>query len=521
MPTTKQNANKFGLPYLGLGLGLRAKHYDHIINHKPKIDWFEVISENYMNRSGRVREKLDEIRNHYPVVMHGVSMNIGSSDALDKKYLQNLKELAAEIKPVWISDHLCWTGINGKNTHDLLPVPLNAETLTHITSRVKQVQDFLGRPLLLENPSSYLTFRADNIPEHEFLAELSEKADCALLLDVNNIYVASYNQRLDPLEYINALPQNRIVQIHLAGHTNMGTHIIDTHDTYVNDDVWNLYTHATGRFGNISTMIEWDGNIPEFPVLEAELQKTQEKRAILSSQKFTARTVSSTSNRNLASLQNIMQTAIHEADTTSAATWIDEKENFPPHKQLQVYINAYRLRLAHSLLEDYPQTAEFLGEDIKPLVKDYIEDVHSIFPDLAHYSWGFADSITTPEAAYIADIERKSARCFDLPDTTPASAQDFSNIPPHEFLELHLTTRGASFLVKGISRTHGHLALYREGDEIFKFPLEENEFQLLQNLNSGKNIGTALEDMPDNITPEDIQKYFARWLENKLISITN
>jgi uncharacterized protein len=278
MPTNNLSTNKFGLPYLGYGLGLRSQHYDHIINNKPQIDWFEIISENYINSRGRPREKLDEIRSHYPIVMHGVSLSIGSTDALDLPYLKQLKQLAAEINPVWISDHLCWTGISGKNTHDLLPMPLTKESLQHLIPRIKQVQDFWGRPLLLENPSSYLTFRADSIPEYEFIAELAEKADCALLLDVNNIYVASYNQRINPHKYIDAIPQNRVVQIHLAGHTNVGTHIVDTHDSHVSEEVWHLYDHAISRFGSVSTMIEWDGNIPEFAVLEAELAKTKKQK---------------------------------------------------------------------------------------------------------------------------------------------------------------------------------------------------------------------------------------------------
>ncbi|MAT15859.1 MAG: hypothetical protein CMJ46_11395 [Planctomyces sp.] len=272
-------APRLGHPDLGLGLGLRSKHYQYILDHHPDVDWFEIISENYMNSAGRPRQILDEIAARYPIVMHGVSLSIGSSDPLNFDYLSKLKRLAAEVNARWVSDHICWTGIAGRNTHDLLPVPYNEETLSHIVERVQTVQDYLERPLVLENPSSYITFAASTMSEEEFIGRLVCQTGCGLLLDVNNVYVSCYNHDEDPLAYIRRLPHESIVQFHLAGHTNLGTHLIDTHDGQVVDPVWDLYRDVCQLTGNVSTLLEWDAEIPEFPELYAELQKAQQFRA--------------------------------------------------------------------------------------------------------------------------------------------------------------------------------------------------------------------------------------------------
>ena len=268
---------RLGYPHLGFGVGLRGVHLDYILSHRPKIDWFEIISENFMDSRGWPRRALDLIAECYPVVMHGVSLSIGSSDPLDFEYLAKLKRLAQEIKAVWVSDHLCWTGVMGRNTHDLLPLPLNEETLSHVIGRVRAVQEFLERPLVLENPSSYLSFAGDTLREWEFLTALSEEADCGLLLDVNNVYVSSVNHGFDPVEYLESLPVERIVQFHLAGHTHCGTHVIDTHDSPVSRPVWELFRLAAERAGEagVPTLLEWDSNIPEFPVLHREVLKAR------------------------------------------------------------------------------------------------------------------------------------------------------------------------------------------------------------------------------------------------------
>jgi uncharacterized protein (UPF0276 family) len=267
---------RLGHPHLGLGVGLRTVHFAHIVEHQPAVDWFEVISENFMDSAGRPRYVLDQIAERYPTVMHGVSLSIGSTDPLNFDYLRKLKRLADEIKPRWISDHLCWTGVLGLNAHDLLPIPLTEETLRHVVERIRTVQDFLGRPLVLENPSTYVTFAQSTISEWEFMGRMAEEADCGLLLDVNNVYVSSVNHDFDPRPYIENLPHARIVQCHLAGHSNCRTHLIDTHDDHVIDPVWELYRLAHRLTGGVSTLLEWDARIPEFPVVHAEVLKARQ-----------------------------------------------------------------------------------------------------------------------------------------------------------------------------------------------------------------------------------------------------
>ena len=265
--------NRFGIPDLGIGIGLRATHFGEILSRWPELDWFEVLSENYMDTGGRPLWVLDQVAERYPVALHGVSLSVGSTDPLDLKYLRKLKALAERTKARWISDHLCWTGVLGRNTHDLLPVPYDEATLRHVVSRVRQVQDFLERPLALENPSSYLAFASSSMPEWEFLSRLAEEADCALLLDVNNVYVSAFNHGFDPERYVDAIPADRIVQYHLAGHTNKGTHLLDTHSAPAVDAVWALYARACARTGPVSTLFEWDEDIPSFEEVRAEASK--------------------------------------------------------------------------------------------------------------------------------------------------------------------------------------------------------------------------------------------------------
>ncbi len=269
--------------YLGFGLGLRPTHYETILNEAPAIDWLEIISENYLVPGGKPLHYLDRIRERYPLVMHGVSLSIGSSDALDREYLKQLKALAARVEPAWISDHLCWTGVNGVNAHDLLPLAYTEETLKHVVARVTQVQDFLGRRILLENVSSYVSYPESEMSEWEFISEIAQRADCLILLDINNIYVSSFNHEFDARTYLNAIPVERVQQLHLAGHRHHDNYIIDTHDAAIVDPVWNLYEAALHRFGKVSTLIERDDNIPPLSELLNELQQAREMaRHILS-----------------------------------------------------------------------------------------------------------------------------------------------------------------------------------------------------------------------------------------------
>jgi uncharacterized protein len=262
-------------PHLGFGLGLRVDHYEAILADRPRVDWFEVLTENYLVPGGKPLNYLMRFRERYPLVMHGVSLSIGSTAPLDHEYLRQVKALAARLEPEWISDHLCWTGVAGRNTHDLLPLPYTEEALAHVAARVRTVQEVLGRRILLENVSSYVGFRDSPLTEWQFLAQVAERADCLILLDVNNIYVSAVNHEFDPQDYLEAIPPARVQQIHLAGHENHGDYLVDTHDHPVPDPVWDLYASALRRFGAVSTMIERDDRIPPLAELVAELDQAR------------------------------------------------------------------------------------------------------------------------------------------------------------------------------------------------------------------------------------------------------
>jgi len=277
MPATPTSAASFRKPnsprhrYLGFGLGLRTPHYETILETRPAVDWFEILSENYFCAGGKPLHYLDRIRADYPLVMHGVSLSIGSHDAVNIDYLKQLKTLAERIEPHWISDHLCWTGVAGNNLHDLMPLPYTEEAVDHVVSHVNQVQEYLGRRIALENVSSYVSYKRSAMAEWDFLREIAERADCLILLDINNIYVSSFNHGFDPRAYLEGIPVERVQQFHLAGHRHCDDYIIDTHDEPVIDPVWQLYAHAVRRFGDVSAIIERDDNIPPLEELLAEL----------------------------------------------------------------------------------------------------------------------------------------------------------------------------------------------------------------------------------------------------------
>jgi uncharacterized protein (UPF0276 family) len=267
--------NRFGFPALGAGVGLRRQHYAQVIAEQPAIDWFEVITENFMVEGGRPLEVLEGVRANYPIVLHGVSMSLGSSDPLNESYVRGVAELARRFEPAWISDHLCWTSICGRNLHDLMPLPYTVEALRHVTGRIRQVQEILGRHLLIENVSSYLSYTQSVMTEWEFLAAVAEEADCGILLDINNIFVSAFNHRFDAKEYIDYIPAEGVVQFHLAGHSDHGKYLLDTHDYPVRAEVWALYEYAVRRFGAVSTLIERDDNIPELAELQAEAARAR------------------------------------------------------------------------------------------------------------------------------------------------------------------------------------------------------------------------------------------------------
>jgi len=260
------------IPSLGFGLGLRKEHYDSILESSPEVDWFEILTENYLVPGGKPLYFLDQICERYPVVMHGVSMSLGSHDPLNMKYMRQVKELAERTNAHWVSDHMCFTGVDGVNAHDLLPLPFTEEAVKHMAKKISQAQDFLGRQILIENASTYITYKQSDMTEWDFTMAVAEESDSLILLDINNIYVSAVNHGFDPLEYLDGVSADRVQQHHLAGHSQYDGYIIDTHDNDIVEGVWDLYAEAVKRYGDVSTMIERDDNIPELPELMSELQ---------------------------------------------------------------------------------------------------------------------------------------------------------------------------------------------------------------------------------------------------------
>jgi uncharacterized protein (UPF0276 family) len=262
-------------PQLGFGAGLRAEHYPDVLAGAAGADWFEAISENYFATGGRPLATLEAVRREHPVALHGVSLSIGSPDPLDEGILDRLADLVARIEPAIVSDHLSFASAGGRALFDLLPLPMNQATLDRVVERVSRVQERLGRRVLLENPSSYIAWKISTIPEPEFLAALAQRADCGILLDVNNVHVSSRNLGFDPRTYIDAIPADRVGQIHLAGFTDMGSYLFDTHSAPVSDDVWDLYAYTVGRMGPVTTMVEWDADIPAWSRLAEEIDRAR------------------------------------------------------------------------------------------------------------------------------------------------------------------------------------------------------------------------------------------------------
>jgi len=537
-------------PALGFGLGLRARHLPYIFEHLPAVDWFEIISENYMDTGGKPRRNLARIAQHYPVVMHGVSLSIGTVDPLNSEYLHKLKSLIDDINPAWVSDHLCWTGVAHRNTHDLLPVPYTEEALKHIVQRIRQVQDLLERPIALENPSTYLEFKSSAMPEAEFIARMAEASGCNLLLDVNNVYVTCYNHRLDAKAYLDSLPFDRVIQVHLSGHTNKGTHIIDTHDDHVEEEVWNLYKYVVTKAGRVpNTMIEWDDKIPEFPVLYAELEKAREAAKEADSYRLPELARPNTpyvmnENPSLSSQQQTLQEAIMQGERIDSrpVEWIREKANFSAEKQLGVYVNAYRWRLFDIVAEDYPVLRAYLGEErFGLLINDFISAVPPQHFNIARYAAllpAYQQAHTTYDifAGELCMLETVISQLADSEETEALAPEHLSGMTPEALTQSHLYPRHASHLfvfehavneyyraVKEEKplfepvKTPSFLAVFRHEDVIWRMDIEEPEYRLLSSLFAGNTIGEALSHL-DESTAENISEYFSRWMRNGLLA---
>ncbi len=364
-------ANRWNLPDLGLGLGLRGKHIPTILRQRPNVGWFEVIADNALIHEGWLRHALDQLAERYPIVLHGVSLNLGSTDPLDLAYLRGIKKLADRWQVPWVSDHLCWTGIDGRQSHDLLPVPYSEDMLAWMTQRVRQVQDVLERPLIVENPSSYLQFHQTTMPEWQFLARLAQDADCGVLLDVNNVYVASHNHDFSWQEYLAAMPWDRVCQMHVAGHTTFETHLFDSHIGPVDPPVWEVLRAAFAACGGRSLLLEWDFAIPSFAATWREAQATWAHVADLAVPKPLAPPVVPTRRQPpqvpaapaLAALMRWMLDEVTGRPTgLPASQWIAAQGRLTPDARVAIHRQMYVARCEDALLEDYPLLRKFMGK---------------------------------------------------------------------------------------------------------------------------------------------------------------
>lgn len=540
-------------PYLGFGLGFRPTHFPDIMEHKPDVDWFEVISENYMDTGGPQRRVLDQLKEKYPIVMHGVSLSIGTVDPINSEYLDKLKKLADDVKPKWISDHLCWTGIAHKNTHDLLPVPYTEEALKHITERIKQVQDYLGRQIVLENPSTYLEFTASSMSEWEFIARMVDGSGCGLLLDVNNIYVSCYNHRWDPKTYIDAMPLDSVAQIHLAGHSNMGTHIIDTHDDHVVDEVWTLYSYVINKAGPISTMIEWDDKIPEFPVVMEELNKArhwaQSQDGPVEFPRFQSFRDNIRPSEKLTPYEDelgMMQDAILKGDGNEMDPdlRIIPKPDFSPAEQIQSYIDGYRYRLYDVVHEDFPALIAAMGEGaFEEMLDAYIEATPSEHFNVARYVEQFPEYVREGQDPFFYELsvlETVLTRIHDAEETDVLGQDDLGGVTPETFMDLKLNPRSAlkllafSYPVNAYYDAHlngenpdipekspSFLVVYRHEDQIWRLDLEEREYIVLSSLFNGLPVGEALSAAvpeEDEEAMANVGVWFSKWMSNGLLA---
>jgi uncharacterized protein (UPF0276 family) len=524
-------ANRWNLPDLGMGLGLRGKHIPAILNQKPKVGWFEVILDNALIHEGWLRHALDELAERYPLVLHGVTMNLGSTDPLDLAYLKGIKMLADRWRAPWISDHLCWTGIDGRQSHDLLPVPYSEEMLAWMTQRVRLVQDVLERPLVLENPSSYLQFHQTTMPEWEFLARLAEDADCALLLDVNNVYVAAKNHDFAWQDYLAALPWDRVVQMHVAGHTTFETHLFDSHIGPVDAPVWDVLRAAFAACGGRSLLLEWDFQIPGLTRTWREAQNAWARVADLDVKKPVHAPIQSRPHvqpslpdaPQAAQLMRWMLDEVTGHPTgVPAETWIAKHGKLAPEDRVEIHRQMYALRCDEALAEDYPRLRKRLGKQrFAALAAAYRQDVPSTFWALERYGWQLPAWLLgrprTPRAwVDLARLELARVQAHLAPESPPLNRQILNHLHGDDPERLVVHFAPATRIIA--ARPHGWL-VSRRGWEIVERAISPLEVDLLQSLADGVALGAAmaiaLNFDPDReaVMAAQFPQWLAAWLD--------
>lgn len=541
-------------PDLGCGVGLRPPHYAAILERWPKVDWFEAITENYMDSGGKPVEVLEKIRERYPVALHGVALSIGSCDPLNERYLTRLKILAERIQPAVISDHLCWSGAGGKELHDLLPLPFMEESIRHVVSRVSKVQDFLKRPILLENVSTYVTFKHSVMPEWEFLREVARRSGCGILLDLNNIYVNAKNHGFDPKDYLAGIPGEKVGQFHLAGHTDKGTYLFDTHSRPVVQEVWDLYAQALELWGRKSTLIEWDMDIPAWPRLMKECAKAEKIYIQTKKNKsgfhepqpkseFAATSAGSKPvQKSLKEIQLRLKSCIlPSAKPRRVSSVLNPQGGAPGEKRTEVYAEGYLARMYDGLLDVCQVTHQLLGPErffsaACLYAKKYPSQDYNLNLVGRHFS-DFLRHYPIKGMPYLEDLARlerlvsESFHAFDLPSL---EFEKLAAVPPSAWGRIRFHFQPSVCLLQTgwpvfeIWKDKRHrrvkpgpqqILISRQGVKVKCQLLDALAFRFLAGLMNGKTLGRVCGELSKFSKKEiPVQSWFSRWKADNLFS---
>ncbi len=553
---------------LGCGAGLRPQHYPDILDQWPAVDWLEAISENYMDTGGRPLKVLKKIREHYPLALHGTSLSIGSADPLDATYLERLKKLADRVDPVIVSDHLCWSSVGGKVLHDLLPLPFTEESLSHVASRIGKVQDYLDRRILIENVSTYVTYRHSVMPEWEFLREAARRSGCGILLDLNNIYVNAKNHGFDPMEYIKNIPAELVGQFHLAGHTDMGSFLFDTHSSAVIDPVWNLYREALKIFGPVSTLIEWDEDIPPFRRLLEEVGKAKKIYADGDGRRRYLAPLACQKAEGVGHLSAVpdpisfsdVETWIQKRIQPATSHTMKDPEFLNPQggvsgtERMSVYANGYLTRIEESLKEVY----EAIRSAIAPEAFHELSLAYAKKHPSSHYNLNFAGRhlpdflkaycVTAKDACNdeypflrdLAELEWRIWTAFHAFQESPMDRGGLAQIPQESWSEIRLYFQPSVLLwaskwpvldlwlarkkgVSGQSRltpSSEYLLIARRDLEVRCERLGQEQYEFLSALIDGKTLGEACERLNDLMGDQEfpVSEWFGGWVQDGLIT---
>lgn len=535
---------------LGHGVGLRTEHFQEILEKKPKVDWFEAISENFMDTQGKPIKILEKVRADYPIGLHGTSLSIGSAGGLNPLYLDKLKKLADRIQPAIISDHLCWSEHAGKRLFDLLPLPFNAESLATVVRHVDQLQTYLGRRVLLENVSAYISFKHSEVPEWEFLNQVARQSGCGILLDVNNIYVNSFNHGFSPRDYLEGIDSDQVLQYHISGHTDKGKFLFDTHVGEIIEPVWDLYATAVQRFGDVSSLIEWDTEIRGFDELLALNEKSRE--VALSATRTTNHEPRPAINSErgswsvargplLKEVQSMFSQEMFGKEKTKLSEILNEQANDPGIKRMDVYAEGYPARICEALTESYPAVLKVLGPGVfnesaaefsksRAFEHYNLNAVAPYFPDFLRLSpW----QESFPFLNDLADLERAVQLAFHAENQTPATPEDFSKkavvdgenlifrFQPHVFVirsfwpildiwsARHLPPEKIKIEVENRPQS---VLVHRQGEQVFCQKADAIEAAVLQQLLQGETLSRAFDVMTeaDDMTP--VQSWFSKWI---------